>query len=125
MPELGFQQQQKQNQKLSQFQITALTFLAMGNEDLREEIYRAVSENPALEIVKDPASQTSEEISSSSYSYGTTNDSDNYQQILENQAAYDETLQSHLLHQLNSMKISEEELDLCTKLIYNLDKNSF
>ena len=53
--ELG--QTQRQLQKLSQIQITALNYLAMGNEALREEIYRAVSENPALEIVRDVAAE--------------------------------------------------------------------
>ena len=110
-----FRQLQKQIQKLSQVQITALNFLAMGNETLREEIYRAVSDNPALEIVRDAAPQGG----------GGSADTDKYQQMLENQEDYGETLQMHLLHQLNSMKISNEELDLCTKLIYNLDKNGF
>ena len=45
--------------------------------------------------------------------------------MLENQEDYGETLQAHLLHQLNAMKISAEEEELCSKLIYNLDKNGF
>ena len=118
MPELGLRQQQKQIQKLSQVQITALNYLAMGNEALRDEIYRAVSENPALEIVKEPAGEGLSK-------QGSSIDSDTYQRILENQEDYGETLQAHLLHQLNAMKISEEETELCTRLIYNLDKNGF
>ena len=54
-------QTQRQLQKLSQIQITALNYLAMGNEALREEIYRAVSENPALEIVRDVAAENRKE----------------------------------------------------------------
>ena len=122
---LELRQSQKQIQKLSQTQITALNFLSMENEALREEIYRAASENPALEIVKD-ATYTNfrnREIYSSSYS--NSGASDKFQQILENQEDYGETLQMHLLHQLNSMKISDEENELCTRLIYNLDKNGF
>ena len=112
-------QVQKQIQRLSQVQITALNYLAMGNEDLREEIYRAAGENPAIEIVR--------EADNNRYSshYANSQASDSYQQILENQEDYGETLQAHLLHQLNSMKISDEENDLCTRLIYNLDKNGF
>ena len=52
LPVLEFRQVQKQIQKLSQVQIKALNYLAMGNENLRDEIYRAVGDNPALEIVK-------------------------------------------------------------------------
>ncbi len=113
---LEIHQEFKQVQKLSQVQITALNFLAMGNEDLREEIYKAVSDNPALEIIREPVSYSK---------YGNPEDSDKFQQILENQEDYGETLQAHLLHQLNAMKISDEEIELCTKLIYNLDKNGF
>ncbi len=118
---------QKQIQKLSQIQITTLNYLAMGNEALRNEIYKAVSENPALEIVSEPSSRRGSLSSGENYSVSFSNSatSDQYQQILENQQDYGETLQAHLLHQLNAMKISDAEHDLCTKLIYNLDKNGF
>ena len=123
---LELNQFQKQVQRLSQVQITALNYLAMGNEALRDEIYRAVGENPALEIVKEPAadfSQTFRDNGAESYSKSNI-DSDTYQRMLENQEDYGETLQAHLLHQLNAMKISDEEAELCTRLIYNLDKNN-
>lgn len=123
-------QVQKQIQKISQLQITALKYLAMGNEDLREEIYREAGQNPAIEIVSDPWSSRGnggniwlKEDYSSNYRNPATSDA--YQQILENHEDYGETLQTHLLHQLNSMRISDEENDLCTRLIYNLDKNGF
>lgn len=118
---------QKQIQKLSQVQITTLNYLAMGNEALRNEIYKAVSENPALEIVSEPSTRRGSLSSGENYSASFSNSatSDQYQQILENQQDYGETLQAHLLHQLNAMKISDAEHDLCTKLIYNLDKNGF
>ena len=120
---LKLRQEQKQVQRLSQMQITALNYLAMGNENLRNEIYRAVSENPALEIVKGPTLPDYQNRESYTSKYGSSENSDKYQQLLENQETYGETLQAHLLHQLNSMKISDEEQKLCTRLIYNLDKN--
>lgn len=123
---LSFEQNQvqKQTQRLSQEQITALKYLSMGNEALRDEIYRVAGENPALEIVSDPSGVGRErDIYSSGYRGAASSDA--FQQILENHEAYGETLQAHLLHQLNSMKISDEENDLCTRLIYNLDKNGF
>ena len=119
-------QVQKQVQRLSQIQITALNYLSMGNSDLRDEIYRAVSDNPALEIVRDVS-----EDASAHYDLGYEHSrksslaSDKFQQILENQETYGESLQEHLLHQLNSMKLSEKETELCRRLIYNLDKNGF
>ena len=125
MPRLELRQELKQIQKLSQVQITALNYLSMGNENLREEIYRAVSNNPALEIVKEPAAPNLQPGDIYSSRYDTSDASDKYQQLLENQEDYGETLQVHLLHQLNAMKISDEENKLCTRLIYNLDKNGF
>ena len=117
---------QKQIQKLSQVQITTLNYLAMGNETLRNEIYKAVSENPALEIVSEPSRRENfTGWENYSTSFGNSASADQFQQILENQQDYDETLQAHLLHQLNAMKISEAEHELCTKLIYNLDRNGF
>lgn len=130
-PALEYRQIQKQIQKLSQVQITALKYLSMGNENLRHEIYKAASENPAIEIVKESYSdsfdrgknfRTGENYSSS---YGSSADADKYQQLLENQENYGESLQSHLLHQLNSMNLSKDETVLCRRLIYNLDKNGF
>ena len=121
---LDLRQEQKQTQRLSQTQITALKYLAMGNESLREEIYKAVNNNPALEIVKE-ANYSSRRIDNYSTRRGTSEASDKFQQILESKEDYGETLQMHLLHQLNSMKISDEENALCTQLIYNLDKNGF
>ena len=125
IPRMELRQVQKQVQKLSQVQIKALSYLSMGNESLRNEIYRAVSDNPALEIKKEPTYQPYQtgERYSSRYSYSDS--TDQYQQMLENQEGYGETLQEHLLHQINSMKISDEENELCTRLIYNLDKNGF
>lgn len=122
---LEFRQEQRLTQKLSQVQINALNYLSMGNENLREEIYKAVSDNPALEIIKEPVYQNYSSGETYSSRYESSEASDKYQQLLENQENYGETLQQHLIHQLNAMKISNEETELCTKLIYNLDKNGF
>ena len=127
---LGHKQVQKQVQRLSQVQITALNYLAMENAALRDIIYREVSNNPALEIVRESeAGMEAAGRGDSSYSrqtaYGSSADSDKYQQLLENQENYGETLQEHLLHQLNAMKLSADEAKLCRSLIYNLDKNGF
>ena len=89
---------QKQVQRLSQVQITALKYLNMENVDLRNEIYREVNNNPALEVVRDSVSRMGGESSfdssgEPSFSYhGSSEDSDKYQQLLENQENYGETL---------------------------------
>lgn len=98
---------QKQIQKLSQTQIQAVNFLAMSSRDLSREIYRIVDENPALEIVRSPS----------------TVDSDTYNQMLENTEDERETLQEHLLSQVNSLPLSADENAVCTALVYNLDRN--
>ena len=120
-------QTQKQIQKLSQIQIQALKYLAMNTRDLREEIFKAVAENPALEIVTAPEQKTALSRSQKEYSGKTssagTEAADANQRALEAQADRGETLQQHLMSQLDLMKISHDEYELCQKLIYNLDEN--
>ena len=118
---------QKQIQRLSQVQITALKYLTLENTALRDVIYREVNNNPALEIVREPRFRmgSGSSFDGSFSSYGTSEDADKYQQLLENQENYGETLQEHLLHQLNAMNLSDDEEKLCRSLIYNLDKNGF
>ena len=49
--------------------------------------------------------------------------SEEYEKALENIADETETLQEHLLFQLNSMNLPADVNTFCTQLIYNLDKN--
>ncbi len=115
-------QVQKQIQKLSQVQIQALKYLAMNSRDLRDEIYKAVEENPAIEIVSDPFKSSREQYSSQTSSSGSLA-ADANQQALEAQENRGETLQQHLMEQLNLTKLSTDEYELCQKLIHNLDAN--
>lgn len=127
-------QKQQQIQRLSQRQIQAVNMLAMSSRDLRDEIFRAVQENPALEIVSDPLRQNVRKGNSTGNStYDTYNHTyfgsdaqraaNDFQAILEAQEDKRETLQQHLMDQLNMLHTSPDEYDLCQKLIYNLDKN--
>lgn len=100
-------QQQKQVQKFSQMQIQGMNFLTMNSYDLRDEILKFTAENPFLKIISD------------------TTGGEKLQAALENVQSHEETLQSHLLHQLNSMNLSDDERELSEKLIYNLDENGF
>lgn len=114
-------QSQSQIQKMSQKQIQAVSFLSMSSKDLREEILKMVDENLALEIVKDPF------LGESSYSKASNSSlsSDDFNRLLESKEDSRETLQQHLIQQLSFQKLSDDETDLCQKLIYNLDKDGF
>lgn len=116
------QQAQKQIQKLSQVQIQALKYLAMNSRDLREEILKAAEENPAIEIVSDPFKASQEKYSSRTSSAGGLA-SDANQQALEALENRGQTLQQHLMEQLNLTKLSPDEYEISQKLIYNLDEN--
>lgn len=122
------QQTQRQVQRMSQRQIQAVNYLSMSAKDLREEILKAVSENPAIELVNDPISSSydndfAQSAQSQSVRNGSSSDSDAYLKALENNEDRPKTLQEHLIEQLNLTRLSSEEYDLCKSLIYNLDKN--
>jgi RNA polymerase sigma-54 factor len=123
-------QSQQQTFRLSQRQIQAVRLLRMGSKDLRSEIYRNLSENPALEITSDiknnainSFSQRSKDLEKYSTSYSNSQKADAFQQILESKESRGETLQQHLISQLNLLNLSTDEYDLSKALIYNLDKN--
>lgn len=115
-------QSQRQVQRLSQRQIQAISMLHMKNQDLRNEIYKFVNENPALEIINDSEIPHPKE-KFKSLNYIDSTSSDKFQRILESQEDRPETLQQHLLDQLNMIKTTPDEFEVCQKLIYNLDKN--
>lgn len=98
-----------QLQKLSQQQIQTLYFLAMSSKDLREEILKAVDENPVLEIVYDPLEEAYKKSKNEAF----------FDQEKDNT----ETLQQHLINQINLEKLSDDERNLCIALVRNLDKN--
>jgi len=113
-------QVQKQSQKLSQRQIQAINMLSMSSRDLKAEILKALEDNPALEIIPDRKGRSDSSYNGESR---TSVNSDVYQQTLESTESYGETLQQHLVSQLDMMKTSPDEYDLTKRLIYNLDKN--
>ncbi|MGN0728669.1 RNA polymerase factor sigma-54 [Treponema sp.] len=125
MTGFGLQQRQRasQIQRICQKQIQALKFLAMDSKNLTEEIYKAAEENPALVITKNRSSwdRTKTAVPTASGMAA----SENFQAALESKADERESLQDHLLGQLNSMRLSETEKSLCEKLIFNLDSKGF
>lgn len=109
-------------------QILTVKMISMNSMDLRDEILNEVENNPALEITFDPMSNVKSE-HSESYSRhsksGTNEDSDTFQKILENQEDSRETLQEHLLSQLNMLRLPENETEVCRALIQNLDSRGY
>lgn len=93
--------------------------LSMSTEDLKTYVYKEIAENPALEVVRKQSGQNEYRVS------GLSQDSDAYQRSLESKEDVNETLQSHLIHQLNAMNLPKDEVELSKKLIYNLDENGF
>lgn len=109
---------QIQTQKLSLQQIQSLNLLSLNINDLREEIYKTVNQNPALEIVKD---SYKDDYKTKNHNFSETDS----QTLLEQSADYEETLQEHLIKQINMQNLTQTEHELCISLIYNLDKNGF
>ena len=139
LPRISQSMAQTQQQRMSQAQIMSLKMLSMSGAEVRDEIYSYAEKNPALEIKSDylenGVSSSKAEISnnmrfSDNTRYGNASASgemasNNFQAALESNADEREPLSDHLLHQLNSMNLPEEEKSLCQKLIYNLDENGF
>lgn len=134
MSGIDFSQSQIQSQLqiMSQKQIQSLELLSLASVDLREAVYKAAQENPALEITRDSLAQGQK----GTYSSKRTNDfthtststsaaareaSDNFQAALEAKADDRQSLQEHLLMQLHLLHLNQSEEELGEKLIQNLD----
>lgn len=123
-----------QHQKLSPQMQFRQKILAMGNLELTQQIHQALETNPAIEEVvktsevKEKKSKTNELPDSLLWTKDASFDtekSDKYLAFLEAQPDTQETLQHHLLSQLAELQLSQEETDLCTKIIGNLDGKGF
>lgn len=121
---------------MSQQQIQTFKLLSYGLDELRNEIYKEVNENPALVITKDTIEQNSFSKkpskgpsdytrTSTSTSQSSSIASDNFQAALESHADERETLQDHLLTQYNMLRLKPEEYELGRKLIHNLNDKGF
>ena len=129
------QQKLSQQMKLSPQQLQSLRILELNNLELRDSIYEEIEKNPFLEIVKDARAENESlsKIQKSNYDNIRLKDkslineekSDNFQAFLENQPEKTESLQDHLLSQYRIMVKNQIELDLGTKIIYNLDERGF
>ena len=105
---------------MGQRQIQSLNLLAMGADDLREEIYAQAEKNPALEIEDDDfesgvknvrvkTSLASDYLRVGSASAAGEEKSRAFQEVLESRSDERRTLFSHLMEQLSFLRISPEE----------------
>ncbi|MBQ9237866.1 MAG: RNA polymerase factor sigma-54, partial [Treponema sp.] len=127
---------QTQAQRMSQKQIQAMRLLALSSQDMRAEIYRAVEDNPALEIVNDAfidgrttgkktRTLHSDNTRLAVSSHSGAEKSERFQQLLEGEPDVRETLHDHLLFQLALLRLSPAEYALGKKLIDNCDDRGF
>lgn len=121
---------------MGQRQIQSLNLLAMGADDLREEIYAQAEKNPALEIEDDDfesgvknvrlkTSLASDYLRVGNASATGEEKSRAFQEVLESRPDERRTLFDHLMEQLSVLRIPPEENALCKKIIGNLDERGF
>lgn len=135
MSAMDFQQTQIQSQLqvMSQKQIQSLELLSLASIDLREAVYKAAAENPALVITKDSLALGQKNSSSSRRTNDFTRTtsrttaagreaSDNFQAALESKADERQSLTEHLLMQFHLLQLNSSEEALGEKLIHNLDE---
>jgi RNA polymerase sigma-54 factor len=131
---------QEQRLKLSPQLIQGVKLMELPLLDLRDRIQEELEQNPALELVEDKSTVSLEEVvkprreeeeyfeatSDSGFSHRRgTEASDERQRFMEGVLTRPETLQEHLLRQLQLEPIDEELHDICETLIQNLDADGF
>lgn len=114
---------QTQRQHFSQKQIYSLHILALNNKEMQTEIQNAANENPVLEIKRYIPSY--DNTHTSTVTKAQEELSEKYTKAFEENESAKETLQEHLLSQLNMINLLEDEYAIGKALIQNLDKNGY
>jgi RNA polymerase sigma-54 factor len=130
---------QRQDLRLTTQLVTAISLMEVPALDLRERIAEELERNPALEVQKEPPGISFEDApparEEDAY-FETTSDpgfiyengeeaSDRQFKFIESALARPESLQEHLLWQLQVEPLDEKTRSLCETLIQNLDENGF
>lgn len=131
---------QEQRLKMSPQMYQSIQMMALPLYDLRAKIQEEVEKNPALEVVKEAASASLEEVKSGSQDdwdyFENSSDpgyirsynseaSDLKQKFLEGALSRGESLQEHLLSQLAIQPLDDLHYKIGELLIQNLDENGF
>lgn len=132
---------QEQRLVLAQQQIQSVELMALPIVELREKIEEMLDQNPALEVLEDPAVlsldaaegrrkeedawfETSSDPGFVQRGSGPA-ESDEHRNFIEGVLSREETLQEHLLRQLQLQPIDEDLRRICEGLIRNLDDDGF
>lgn len=128
-------QQMTQQMHLSAQMQQSLNFLMMSHYELRENLYKAIDLNPAIELIREPRIEVKnystpqkklpKELKTSSRAEIQQKKSDDFQIFLENQEDENQTIQQHLWEQFCLTTSEPEKLSLGEKLISNLDHRGF
>ena len=138
----SFVQKQQLGVKMSPQAFQSLKLMELPIVDLREKIEEELERNPALEVLKDPSMVTLDESESprkeveeyfetssdSGFAYvsaAAAAASDAHQQFMEGVLTRPETLQQHLLWQLQLEPVDDELRAIAAVLIQNLDDDGF
>ncbi|MDR1655694.1 MAG: RNA polymerase factor sigma-54 [Treponema sp.] len=132
---------QEQRLALAQQQIQSVELMALPIVELREKIEEMLEQNPALEVLEDPAvlslDAAEEGRKEEDAWFETSSDpgfvrrgsgpaeSDEHRDFIEGVLSREETLQEHLLRQLQLQPIDDDLRRICEGLIRNLDDDGF
>jgi RNA polymerase sigma-54 factor len=130
---------QEQRLKMNPQLLQSIKLMEMPIAELRERIEQELERNPALEILEDNSiirlDESSETTHSEKYEYfETTSDpgrrggeqaAEEHRRFIEGALARPETLQEHLLWQLQLEPVDEELRTIAETLIQNLDDDGF
>ena len=129
---------QEQRMKLSPQMYQSIQLMALPIQDLKLKIQEEVEKNPALEVVEQNSNSISlddvQKKGQEEYDYfenssdpgiSGPSDSDSKRMFIEGTLSRPESLQEHLLRQLNVQPVRENIFKLGELLIQNLDVNGF
>jgi len=128
---------QQQNFKMSPQMLQSIKLMELPITELRERIEEELERNPALELIEDksviPLNETNVNRSDRYDFFETTSDpgrrgqqaSDEHQKFIEGALTRPETLQEHLLRQLQLEPVENDLRMLAETLIQNLDDDGF
>jgi RNA polymerase sigma-54 factor len=129
---------QEQRQKMNPQLYQSIKLMELPVFDLRERIEQELAQNPALEIIEDKSVVTLDETDANSKEedeyFESTSDpgrqgsqeaSDEHRKFIEGALTRPETLQEHLLWQLQLEPVDDELRAIAETLIQNLDDDGF
>ena len=128
---------QQQNLRMNPQMLQSIKLMELPVAELRERIEEELERNPALELIEDKSTVQLDETKvnrSEKYDlFETTSDpgrrgqqaSEDHQRFIEGVLTRSETLQEHLLRQLQLEPVEEELRTLAETLIQNLDDDGF